>query len=191
MSTLHAQLRIIAVLGGIAAVLPPKLCGRQSGVSVTPVADFAIRSGVPASDSELTAAVRAIVARGDALTGARRYTAAEQEYRHAAAIARNQGHLPSYTMWHLACALYYEGNPVAAASVLDHLTTEAQRSGDIAVEVLAMYNSAWLSGQAGSGQVAKAKLDGVRKLLQSPYMPASIRDQLNARLEAPNAVAER
>ena len=191
MSTLHTLPRIIAVLGSIAALLPSQLSARQSGGAVTPVPDFTIRSGVPASDSELTPVVRAIVANGDALTGARRYTAAQQEYRRAAAIVGKQGHLPSYTMWHLACSLYYEGNPDGAAAVLDHLATEAQRSGDIVVEVLAMYNSAWLSGQAGSGQAATVKIDGVQRLLHSPYMPASIRDQLSARLEAPNAVAEK
>jgi hypothetical protein len=179
---------IIAVLG-IATGLPSYLSARQSGSAAMPAADFAIRSGVPASDSELTPEVQAIVSRGDALTGARRYAAAEQEYRHAAQIVRRQGRLPSFTLWHLACALYYEGNPQGAAAVLDQLTTEAQHSGDLAVEVLAMFNSAWLNGRSGGGRVAATKLERVRKLLHSPFMPASIRDQLSARLGEPNLVA--
>ncbi|HTH64485.1 MAG TPA: hypothetical protein VL563_07360 [Gemmatimonadales bacterium] len=188
MKTLSTLASIIAVLG-IAAVLPPHLSARQSGSAVTPAADFAIRSGVPASDSELTPEVRAIVTRGDALTGARRYAAAEQEYRRAALIVRRQGHLPSFTLWHLACALYYEGNPQGAAAALDQLTTEAQHSGDLAVEVLAMFNSAWLNGQSGNGRVAATKLERVRLLLRSPYLPAAIRDQLSARLGEPSVVA--
>jgi hypothetical protein len=188
MNTLSKLPGLIAVLG-LAAALPPHLSAKQSGSAVAPVADFAIRSGVPASDSELTPQVLAIVARGDVLTGARRYAAAEQEYRHASEIVRQQGHLPSFTLWHLACALYYEGNPQGAAAVLDQLTAEAQHSGDLAVEVLAMFNSAWLNGQSGNGRVAATKLEGVRQLLRSPYMPASIRDQLSSRIGEPSAVA--
>lgn len=183
--------KVIAVLGGIAVVLPAALSARQSGGVGMPVADIAIRSGLPASDSELTPRVQAIVDHGDALTGARHYTAAEREYHRAAAIVRGQGHLPSYTLWHLACALYYEGDPEGAAAVLDQLTSEAQRYGDIAVQAVALFNSAWLSGQGGNGRVAAAKLDGVRKLLRSPYMPRSIHDQLSARLAEPSRVAER
>jgi hypothetical protein len=188
MNTLSKLPGLIAVLA-LAVGLPPHLSARQSGSAVAPVADFAIRSGVPASDSELTPEVRAIVSRGDALTGARRYAAAEQEYRHAAEIVRRQGHLPSFTLWHLACALYYEGNPQGAAAVLDQLTADAQHSGDLAVEVLALFNSAWLNGQGGNGRVAGTKLESVRQLLRSPYMPASIRDQLSTRIGEPSAVA--
>jgi hypothetical protein len=188
MNTLSKLPSLIAVLA-LAVGLPPHLSARQSGSAVAPVADFAIRSGVPASDSELTPEVRAIVSRGDALTGARRYAAAEQEYRHAAEIVRRQGHLPSFTLWHLACALYYEGNPQGAAAVLDQLTADAQHSGDLAVEVLALFNSAWLNGQGGNGRVAGTKLESVRQLLRSPYMPASIRDQLSTRIGEPSAVA--
>jgi len=95
----------------------------------------------------------------------------------------------SFTLWHLACALYYEGNPQGAAAVLDQLTAEAQQSGDLAVEVLAMFNSAWLNGQSGNGRVAATKLESVRQLLRSPYMPVAIRDQLSARIGEPSAVA--
>jgi hypothetical protein len=188
MNTLSKLPSLIALLG-LAVGLPPHLSARQSGSAVAPVADFAIRSGVPASDSELTPQVRAIVSRGDALTGARRYAAAEQEYRRAAEIVRRQGHLPSFTLWHLACALYYEGNSQGAAAVMDQLTTEAQQFGDLTVEVLAMFNSAWLNGQSGNGHVAATKVESVRKLLHSPYMPSSIRDQLSARLGEPSVVA--
>lgn len=187
MKSLCTLPKIITVLG--IAGLPLQLSARQSTPAAAPAAEFAIRSGVPASDGELTPQVRAIVTRGDALTGARHYAAAEREYRHAAEIVRQQGHLPSFTLWHLACALYYEGNPESAAAVLDQLTIAAQHSGDLAVEVLAMFNSAWLNGQNGNSRVAATQLESVRTLLHSPYMPPSIRDQLSARLAEPSEVA--
>jgi hypothetical protein len=169
------------------AGVAPRLSARQSVPPI--VGTYTIRSGVPASDSELTPEVQALVTRGDAFTGARRYSAAEREYRHAAAIARQQGHLPSYTLWHLACAFYYEGALQRAATVLEQLTTEAEQSGDIAVEALALYNSAWLNGRSGSGRLAGTKLERVRNLLRSPYMPSAVRNQLDAMLAQPGDVA--
>jgi hypothetical protein len=187
MKTLIKKLPSIVAVLGMTAGLAPRLSARQT---VPPIAvTFMIRSGVPASDSELTPEVRALVTRGDGFTGARRYTAAEREYRHAAAIARQQGHLPSYTLWHLACALYYKGELQRAATVLDQLTTEAEQSGDLAVEVLALFNSAWLNGRSGSGTQAATRVERVRSLLQSPYMPSALRDQLTARLAEPIEVA--
>jgi hypothetical protein len=187
MKTLINKLPSIVAVLGIAAGLAPRLSAKQS---VPPIAvTFTIRSGVPASDSELTPEVRALVTRGDAFTGARRYAAAEREYRHAAAIARQQGHLPSFTLWHLACAFYYEGELQRAAAVLDQLTTEAEQSGDLAVEALALYNSAWLNGRSGSGTQAATRVEHVRTLLRSRYMPTALRDMLTARLAEPIEVA--
>lgn len=187
MKRLITQLSSFVVALGMTAGLAPRLSARQS---VPPIAlTFTIRSGVPASDSELTTEVRALVTRGDALTGARRYSAAEREYRRATVIARQQGHLPSYTLWHLACALYYKGELQRAATVLDQLTTEAERSGDLAVEALALFNSAWLNGRSGSGTQAATRVARVRTLLRSPYMPSELRDMLVAKLAEPIDVA--
>ena len=177
---------IIAVLA-IAAGVPSRLTATQS--VPTTVGTFTTRSGIPTSDGELTPEVQKLVTRGDAFTGARRYAAAEREYRQAAEIARRQGHLPSLTLWHLACALYYEGELQRAASVLDQLTTEAERSGDVAVEALALFNSAWLNGESGGGTQAATKVEHVRSLLRSPYMPSALRALLTARLAEPTEVA--
>ena len=148
-----------------------------------------IRAGIPASDSELTAAVRPVVVRGDALTGMRRFAAAEREYRNAAEIARREGHLPSFTLWHLASAYYYEGNPQRAAVVLEQLAAEAAQRGELAVQALALFNAAWLNGEGGRGRTAATEIVDLSRLLRSPYMPVTVRDHLNARLNPPSAVA--
>ena len=159
--------------------------------AVTLVSDRSalIRPGIPASDSELTAAVRPVVVRGDALTGMRRFAAAEREYRNAAAIVRREGHLPSFTLWHLASAYYYEGNPQRAAVVLEQLAAEAAQRGDLAVQALALFNAAWLNGEGGRGRTAATEIADLSRLLRSPYMPVTVRDHLNARLNPPSAVA--
>ena len=134
-------------------------------------------------------AVQPRVTRGDALTGMRRFTAAVHEYRIAADIVRRQGHLPSFTLWHLASAYYYQGDPQRAAVVLEQLSAEAAQCGDLAVQAPALFNAAWLNGEGGRGQVAATEIADLSKLLRSPYMPVAVRDHLTARLNPPSAVA--
>lgn len=177
----------VAFLGITTGLLPPRLDAQHSAASVMRAS--VIRPGIPASDSELTAAVQARVARGDVLTGMRRFAAAQREYRGAAELARRQGHLPSFTLWHLASAYYYQGDHQRAAAVLEQLAAEAARCGDLAVEALALYNAAWLNGEGGRGRTAATQVADLTLLLRSPYMPAAVRDHLNGRLAPPSAVA--
>ena len=169
----------------------PLLAQTSAMPSATLVSDRSalIRPGIPASDSELTAAVRPVVVRGDALTGMRRFAAAEREYRNAAAIVRREGHLPSFTLWHLASAYYYQGDPQRAAAVLEQLSAEAAQRGELAVQALALFNAAWLNGESGRGRVAATELADLNRLLRSPYMPDAVRDHLTARLAPSGAVA--
>ncbi|HMA43744.1 MAG TPA: hypothetical protein VKO86_07000 [Gemmatimonadales bacterium] len=189
MNTTILHLPIAVACLGFATA--PLLAQTSALPSATPVSGRSalIRPGIPASDSELTAAVRPVVARGDALTGMRRFTAAEREYRSAAEIVRREGHLPSFTLWHLASAYYYEGNPQGAAVVLEQLAAEAARCGDLAVQALALFNAAWLNGEGGRGRTAATQIADLSKLLRSPYMPVAVRDHLTARLNPPSAVA--
>lgn len=176
-----------AFLGITTGLLPPRLHAQQSAVPVT--RETAIRPGIPASDGELSTVVQALVTRGDELTGMRRFIAAQRQYRSAAEIARRQGHLPSFTLWHLASAYYYQGDNQRAATVLEQLAAEAARCGDLAVEALALYNAAWLNGEGGRGRTAATQVADLTILLRSPYMPVAVRDHLSARLGQPGAVA--
>lgn len=179
----------IAYLVGIStlcSVLPPSLPALQ-----TPEPTMEIRPGIPASDGELSKAVWDHVTLGNELTGKRRYAEAEREFRSAATIARREGHLPSKSLWHLACAYYYAGNNPAAVGVLDELRREAARFGDLRVEALAIFNAAWLDGQAGRYARAQSLVNELQTLLRSPYMPIATRDHLTARLNTPGEIAVR
>ena len=148
-----------------------------------------IRPGIPVSDGELSPAVLAHVRRGDALRSGLRFVAAQQEYRLAAETARREGHLPSRTMWLLANAHYNAGDPRGAAAVLDQLSAEAARVGDVAVQALAIYNAAWLNGQAGRTTEAASRVARLERLLRSPYMPGALRQYLSSRLTVTGDVA--
>jgi hypothetical protein len=177
-----------ACLGLTTGLLPSHLSAMQSATTVS-TRSVLIRTGIPASDGELDSAVLARITRGDELTGMRRFAAAESEYRGAAEIVRRHGHLPSFTLWRLASAYYYQGDPQRAAAVLEQLAAEAGRCGDLAVEALALFNAAWLNGEGGRGQTAATEVADLTVLLRSPYMPDVVREHLTARLAPTGAVA--
>lgn len=149
----------------------------------------AVPPGIPISEGEMSAAVLRHVRRGDSLRSALRFVEAQQEYGRAAEIARGEGRLPSRSLWLLANAFYNDGNPVRAAAVMDQLTNEAARVGDLPVQALAMFNAAWLNSQAGRTREAGARVARLERLLQSPYMPAAIRSHLTGRLNPPSDLA--
>ena len=73
--------------------------------------------------------------------------------------------------------------------MLEELAAEAARSGDRVTEALALFNAAWLNGEGGRGRVAATQVADLAKLLRSPYMPAVVRDHLDARLVMPSRFA--
>lgn len=192
---LHVPI-VAACLGLVAGVRPPQVGAQQTpelGALQLATSESErsalIRPGIPASDGELSEPVKSHVVRGDALTGRFRHSAAQREYLEAAAIARQHGHLPSLTLWHLASALYYQGDPQRAAVVMEQLAAEAARYGDLGVEALALYNAVWLNGLAGRGRIAAKQVADLSNLLRSPHMPVAVREHLTARLNPSGAVA--
>lgn len=148
-----------------------------------------VRAGIPESVNELTPDVRLYVSKGDMLRSQLRFSDAAREYRRAADIARRAGHLASGTTWMLANAYYNAGNLIDAAEVLDQLTTEASQVGELSVQALAMFNSAWLYGKAGRKTETATRVARLEGLLRSPYMPVAIRDQLSSWLKTSKELA--
>jgi hypothetical protein len=182
MNTRIMQALSVITLFGMVGLFPGRMHATQSG---DPVSDGpGIRPGIAASEGELTTAVQARLSRGEAFQSRLRYAEAEREYRIAAATARRQGHLPSLAMWRLANAHYHAGQHSQAALVLDQLAAEAARVGDLGVEALALFNAAWVDGQAGRGRQAGVRVAQLRRLMESPYMPSAIRRHLGARLDS-------
>jgi len=150
-----------------------------------------ITSGIPASEGELSPAVRARIDRGDGRTGSVTFAQAAEQYFAAAEIARQEGHLPSLSMWRLANTWFHDGQFNRAAHVLDQLADEAARAGDLPVQALALYYSAWVNGKAGRGGDMSDRLKQVQTLLRSPYMPVGTRTHVGDLLNAPSSVARK
>ena len=156
--------------------------GAEPGNSVSP-------SGIQYSDAELSPEVQLYVGRADELTSRLRYDDAAREYARAADVARREGHLPSGTSWQVATAYYNGGNFVSAAATLSQLANEAARVGDLEVEALALYYSAWLDAKAGRRNEMAASITRLEGLLRSRYMPVAIRDRLGEWLRTSRDVA--
>jgi len=168
------------------AVIAPASFASQSG---TDPAQAVARSGIHESEGELSTDVMLHLDRGDQLSSRLNFASAAREYRQAADIARREGHLPSWTTWKLANAYFNDNNLLGAATALDQLADEAALLGDLPVEALALFNSAWLNSKAGRNSAAVARVARLKGLLRSRYMPIAIRDQLMGRLNAPSEIA--
>jgi hypothetical protein len=180
-------MRTALTLLAVATVLiAPTASARQSS---TEPESAVVRAGIPESDGELSPQVQLHISRGDELSTHLRFDAAAREYRKAADGARREGHLASGTSWKAANAYYYNGNLLDAAAVLDQLADEAGRVGDLAVEALAIYNSAWLNGKAGRKTETAARVGRLEDLLRSRYMPVAIRERLNSWLKTSKELA--
>ena len=176
----------ITLLAVAAIFLAPRLSPAQS---VAIAVNSPTNIGIEESDGEVSPVVQLYVGRGDELSSRLRFDAAVREYSRAADIARREGHLPSATSWKLASAYYFDGNFVGAAVALDQLADEAARVGDLQVEALAIYYSAWLNGKAGRKVELGTRIARLEGLLRSQYMPVATRDRVSGWLRTTKEVA--
>ncbi|HEY7191053.1 MAG TPA: hypothetical protein VH436_31090 [Vicinamibacterales bacterium] len=180
---MKTALKLLAVA---AVFLAPRPSAAQSvAMPETSAGPIAIQE----SDGELSSEVRLIVARGDEMTRRLRFDAAAHEYRRAADVARRENHLASGTTWKAATAYFTDGNMVAAAGLLDQLADDAALVGDLQVEALSIYYSAWLNAKAGRKLETASRTARLEGLLRSQYMPVAVREQLSSWLASAKTVA--
>jgi len=176
----------LSLLAGATILVAPSLSATQSNAQfVSP----AVHSGIQESAGELSADVQVYLGRGDESSGRLNYGAAGRDYRRAADVARREGHLSSATSWRLATALYNDGDLIGAALALDGLANEAALVGDLEVEALSIYYSAWLNGKAGRKVETAVRVARLEGLLGSRYMPVGIRDRVGDWLKTSREVA--
>jgi hypothetical protein len=72
---------------------------------------------------------------------------------------------------------------------LDRLADDAALVGDLEVEALSIYYSAWLNGKAGRKTETATRVARLEGLLQSKYMPVALRDRLSDWLKTSKEVA--
>lgn len=162
------------------------LAGRGFTQTGSTAAAAGLRSGIPASDGELTTGVVAFIENANQIGSSQ----AVSLYRAAVKLARAEGHLPSFTSWRLSNRYFADGDTIRAARVLDDLAKEAAEQGDIGIQALATFYSAWLHGRQGHGSDFASRMTKVHLLLQSQYMPVAVRDEINDRLNGSSRFAK-
>jgi hypothetical protein len=128
----------------------------------------------PVSDG----AVLEHILKGDELAAQGKYGSARGEYRKAAELQRQLGELPVDAMRRIANSYFYQDRFQSAGATLVRLAEEAATFGDIAAEVWALADAAWLAGLNGNWQVVEKHVARVEKLLTSPYLPDEIKQQV-------------
>jgi hypothetical protein len=115
---------------------------------------------------------------GDALAAEGRYGAARREYRAAAELMRAEGKLPAKAERRIANSFYYEDRYQMAGRTLLQLADEASQYGDLATQVWALADAAWIAGIAGDKIDMERRLVRLHRLLDSPYLPLDVRQEV-------------
>lgn len=138
-----------------------------------------------APSPDLRADVLMHIQHGDKLITERKYTAARREYGLAADLIRGDGEFPTDALRRIAVSYYFEGKYQNAVSALDELAREAARSGDLATQAWALADAAWVLAAdcrrrhlSGAKMVLRQRVEALRELLRSPYLPDGIRDEI-------------
>lgn len=121
------------------------------------------------------------IQQGDEAMGKSEFAEARRHYELAAEKVRDQGEFPALAVHRQAAAFYYEEQYQNAISTLDRLADEAARHGDVATQVWALADEAWIQGQRGMEIDMERTVDRVHKLLKSPYLPHHIKKEIKSK----------
>lgn len=128
----------------------------------------------PAADSAKAATrlvwARELMVRGD-FNGARR------ELGRAVRDARASGSYAGPALWEMA-NIEHLNAPLRAAEILDQAAIEAETYGDPVAQARALLAAAVLYQQADRPGEARARVDRLRPMLRSPYLPEELRKEL-------------
>ncbi|KPK79437.1 MAG: hypothetical protein AMS25_12640 [Gemmatimonas sp. SM23_52] len=147
------------------------------GATTLPDQPYAAITAVSGTNPE----AEAYLSKGAQLMAERRYTAARRAYKAAAELLRADGKLPVEPLRRIADAYYFEGRYQSAAATLDHLAGEAATYGDLATEVWALADAAWVDAVAGHKIDMERRLQRLMRLLDSPYLPDEVRGEVQAK----------
>jgi tetratricopeptide (TPR) repeat protein len=107
---------------------------------------------------------------------------AGRELERAVQARQDAGQYAGEELWQLAAYQFQEGRIRGAVRTLDRMANEAQRVGDLDRQARALTEAVTLHAQLGNREIAAARLDRVRALLGSPYLPVATADHVRERL---------
>jgi len=124
---------------------------------------------------------QAFIEIGDELLGNSHYAAARRQYETARDIIMLDGDFPNPALYRIAVSYYYEGRSVTAADQLEKLASEATAYGDLVAQAWALADAAWINSRAGMKFAMDERVDRLKLLLRSPYLPSEVRSEILTR----------
>jgi hypothetical protein len=124
---------------------------------------------------------QAFIERGDELLGNSHYSAARRQYVAARDLIILDGDFPNPALYRIAVSYYYEGRSVTAADHLEKLASEASEYGDLVAQAWALADAAWINSRAGMKLTMDSRVDRLKQLLKSPYIPSEVRSEILTR----------
>lgn len=123
---------------------------------------------------------RALIGEGDELRVQQDFAGARARYEKAAEVIRRDGEFPATPLHQIAVSYYYEGRPMTATQHLDELAEQAADYGDLVTQVWALADCAWIFGKEGAKIDMERRIDQMRRLLKSPYLPYEVRAKVTS-----------
>jgi tetratricopeptide (TPR) repeat protein len=111
-----------------------------------------------------------------------RWREAGRELERAVRARQAAGQYPGEELWQLAAYQYQDGKLRRAARTLDTLATEARRNGDLHRHATALMEAAILYYELREHDVAATRVDRLRPLLHSPYLPTATSEVVRQRI---------
>ncbi len=118
---------------------------------------------------------------GDEALGNSQYGRARSHYQMAIEIIENSGDFAATPKHRVAASYYFERKYQTATNKLDQLATEATSYGDLVTQAWALADAAWIFGRAGAKIDMDARVDRLRRLLTSPYLPYEVRAEITSK----------
>jgi hypothetical protein len=108
---------------------------------------------------------------------------AGRELERAVRARQDAGQYAGEELWQLAAFQYEEGQIRRAARTLDALAIEAQHNGDLDRQATALMEAIFLYVDLRETDAARTRLERIRPLIESPYMPVETSQAVRQRLQ--------
>ena len=163
-------MRSMAIAAGLVGVL-----GCAGSAAAQGTVRLAMEGGAHTASDSVKAATRLGWARAHMMRGD--FDGARRELARSIREARAAGSHAGPALWELANVVHVS-EPVRAAELLDEAAAEAETHGDPVAQARALLAAAVLYQQAGRTEEARARVERLRPMLRSPYLPEELRAEL-------------
>jgi hypothetical protein len=174
------RIQISALVAAVAIVGVALPAAAQSG-QVSRSATYAAAPSVK-RDSVAFARAQQVSERADRRWHSYDLAGARRDYTQAVEILRSRQLYAGPTLVSLAHVTYVTESPLRAARVLIDAAEEAAAFGDLALQAQSLFEASLLYEQGGDEGQARRLLEQTRRLLQSPYLPAEVKERIARRM---------